>query len=106
MLASVPESEAIMSLRRRRSRANQLAAEPESEVRIARSGRRRESSKNTSCGLIGSAGAIARFSITRHHSPTLRSIDSRQLRSCLRSRCPSRARRVGALSPTRLTSIG
>jgi len=39
------------------SRAYQFAAEPESEDRIAPSGRRLESSWKTSCGLIGSAAS-------------------------------------------------
>ena len=44
MVASVPESEPIIPWRRRTSRAYQLAAEPESEVTMAPSGSRLESS--------------------------------------------------------------
>ncbi|MHC2621453.1 hypothetical protein ACVIW2_003485 [Bradyrhizobium huanghuaihaiense] len=39
-----------------RSRANQLAQEPESLVMMARSGRRGDNSQATSCGLTGAAG--------------------------------------------------
>ena len=48
MVARVPDSEAIIPLRSLTSRAYQLADEPESEARIAPSGRRLESSWNTS----------------------------------------------------------
>ncbi len=49
-----------MPARSRTSRAYQLAADPESDVRIAPSGRRFESSWKISCGLTGSAGSCAR----------------------------------------------
>src|SRR5204862_484213 len=63
IVASVPESDPIIPFRILMSRAYQLAAEPESEVRIAPSGSRFESSKKTRCGLVGSASSSARRSI-------------------------------------------
>jgi hypothetical protein len=47
MVASPPESEPSMPSRNVRSRAYQAAAVPESEVMMARSGKRRESSQKT-----------------------------------------------------------
>src|SRR5690348_17750511 len=67
IVASPPESEAIMPSRIFRSRAYQLAEEPESDERMQLSGSRDESSQNTRSGLIGSAAAIARDSSTCHH---------------------------------------
>ena len=88
------------------SRANQFAADPESDARIARSGSREDSSQNTRCGLSGSASFIARRSITCHQSATPASTSLRQERSSLRFRRGIRARSVSPLSPTRLTSVG
>src|SRR5207248_4487699 len=42
-----------------RSRANQFAADPESQVRMQFSGRRGDSSQNTRCGLMGLASSMA-----------------------------------------------
>ena len=106
IVARLPDSEAIIPRLSLRSRANQLAAEPESEVRMQSFGRRGLSSQKTRCGLIGLASFIARSSITRHQSAICCSTCSRQDRSCLRSRCGSSARNVAALSPTRFTSVG
>ena len=60
MEASPPESDIIMPGRTFRSRAYQLAQEPESLVTMAFEGRRGESSQTTRCGLTGLAGAWAR----------------------------------------------
>src|SRR6185437_7138191 len=53
--ARPPDSEHIMPRRILRSRAYQLAHDPESLVMIARSGRRGDSSQTTRCGLTGLA---------------------------------------------------
>jgi hypothetical protein len=106
MVASVPDSEAIIPLRSRRSRANQLAAEPESLVMMQPSGRREDSSQKTRWGLTGLASTIARDSTSRHHSRTSPVMRSCQERSALRSSSGSSARRVSALSPTSGTSVG
>src|SRR6266545_362583 len=106
IVARVPESDASIPLRTLTSRANQFAAEPESEVRMQLSGSREESSQNTRWGLIGSASVIARASISSHQSRTCFSIRSRQERSDFGSRCGSSARSVSFASPTRFTSIG
>ena len=66
MEARPPDSEHIWPRRIFRSRANQLAQDPESEVMIARSGMRGESSQVTRCGLTGLALAIAR-EVSRAH---------------------------------------
>src|ERR1700740_3209928 len=68
IVARVPDKEAIIPRRILRSRANQLAADPESEDRIQLSGKREDNSQKTRCGLIGSALVIARASRTFHHS--------------------------------------
>src|SRR5271166_822171 len=78
MDARPPESEVIIPRRILRSRAYQLAQEPESLVTIAPSGRRGESSQVTRCGLTGFAGCMARSSGVFHQSLTLRSTFSRQ----------------------------
>ena len=62
MVASPPDKLAIMPLRSVRLRANQLATEPESALRMQRSGSRELSSQNIRCGLIGSASTCARSS--------------------------------------------
>jgi hypothetical protein len=54
-----------------RSRAYQLAHEPESLVITARSGSRGDNSQVTSCGLIGFAGCSARSSSVFDQSLTL-----------------------------------
>src|SRR5947207_1754191 len=64
--ARPPDSEHLMPRLIFRSRAYQLAQEPESLVMIARSGRRGDSSQATRCGLIGEAGCIARSSSVFH----------------------------------------
>ena len=106
IVASVPESDAIMSRRSLRSRANQFADEPESAVRMQRSGSRDESSQKTRCGLIGSASSWARRSISCHQSWTLSAICSCQPRSVFSSSSGRSARSVSRASPTSCTSIG
>ena len=106
MVASPPESDAIMPGRSLRSRAYQAALEPESPVTMQPSGSRGDSSQNTRCGLSGSASFIARASSTRHQRATLRSTSARQRRSGLGLSKGSSARSVSAQSPTRLSSIG
>ena len=61
-----------------RSRAYQLAQEPESLVMIARSGSRGDNSQETRCGLIGLAGCMARSSSVFHQSSVQPSIFLRQ----------------------------
>jgi hypothetical protein len=61
-----------------KSRAYQLAAEPESELKIQLSGRRGETSQKTRCGLIGWASLMAMASSIFHHAATPFSIVSRQ----------------------------
>ncbi|MNI91719.1 hypothetical protein D3C73_1494280 [compost metagenome] len=89
-----------------RSRANQLAQEPESLVMIESSGRRGDSSNTTRCGLIGSALTMARFS--RVFSQLLRQPSTflRQRRERLCSSSGNNAESVSPASPTRLTSMG
>ncbi len=106
IVARFPESEAIIPSRIRTSRAYQFADEPESAERMARSGRRRDSSQKTRCGFTGSAGFIARASSTFHQRRTSASIRSRQVVSSLGRRSGRSARSVSAESPTRFTSIG
>ena len=106
IVASVPEMPAFIPARSFRWRAHQLAAVPESAVRMHLSGRSGESSWNTRCGLTGSPGSIARSSSIRQLRSTLRSICSRHDRSVFRSSSGSSARRVAPASPTRFTSIG
>src|SRR5438128_11713920 len=53
-----------------RSRANQFAADPESQVRMQFSGRRGDSSQNTRCGLMGLASSMALSSRSFHHFST------------------------------------
>src|SRR3954470_2417105 len=67
LVARVPASDPRPPARNFRSRAYQLAAEPESEVTIALSGRRGFSSQNNSIGLIGSAPHGAPLSL--NHPP-------------------------------------
>src|ERR1700740_3485723 len=76
--ARPPESEHIVPRLIFRSRAYQLAQEPESLVMIARSGRRGDNSQATRCGLIGLAGCIARSSNVSHQSRVQPSISLRQ----------------------------
>jgi hypothetical protein len=57
-----------MPRRRRRSRANQLAAVPESAVMMAPSGRREDASQKTRSGLRASLMNRARSSSSFHHS--------------------------------------
>jgi hypothetical protein len=106
MVARFPESDAIIPERIFTSRANQLAEEPESQVRMARSGTRGESSQNTRWGLIGSASSIARASSTFHQSRMFSSISSRQPRSSFRRSSGMSSCSVSRLWPQRFTSIG
>lgn len=106
MVASVPDSEAIMPRRIRTSRAYQLAAVPESHDRMQLSGSLDDISQKTRCGLMGTASCIARASRTSHQSTTFLSIRSRHDRSVFRCSSGRNARSVSALSPTRFTSIG
>src|SRR3954468_20260711 len=76
--ANPPERDAFMPRRIFRSRANQLAQEPESLVMITRSGNRGDNSHVTRCGLTGAAGWRARSSSLFHQSLTLLSIVLRQ----------------------------
>src|ERR1700739_546286 len=64
--ARPPDSEHIIPRLIFRSRAYQLAQEPESLVMIARSGRRGENSHTTRCGLTGLGDVIARVSSGFH----------------------------------------
>src|SRR5437879_6112377 len=68
MVARFPESDPIIPLRNFRSRAYQLAVDPESAATMQRSGSRGDSSQNTRCGLIGFAEVMARVSSSFHHS--------------------------------------
>src|SRR3954453_5676990 len=76
--ANPPDREAFIPRRIFRSRANQLAQEPESLVMTARSGNRGDNSQVTRCGLTGSAGCRARSSSVFHQSLTLASMVLRQ----------------------------
>ena len=69
-----------------RSRANQLAQDPESLVMTARSGSRGDSSQATRCGLTGLAGCFARSSSVFHHSLTSSSMVLRHLPVCFWSK--------------------
>ena len=95
-----------MPARSCRSRANQLAAEPESAVRMQPSGRRGESSQKTRCGLIGSASLMrARLQqLPPLGDARLDLLAPAAVRLALEQR-QQRAQRLRA-SPTRLTSIG
>src|SRR5438067_9048001 len=106
IVARFPERDPIMPRRNLRSRAYQLAAEPESEEMMQLSGSRDDNSQKTRCGLIGLALVIARASMSFHHSTISSSIRFRQLRSFLRSSIGMSARSDSLLSPTRLISIG
>src|SRR4051794_30549466 len=106
MEARPPESEHIMPRRIFRSRAYQLAHDPESDVMMARSGSRGDSSHATRCGLTGCAATMARSSSVFHHEATLASTFLRQSLDFLALSSGSSARKVSAESPSRLTSIG
>src|SRR4051812_1960635 len=106
MVARVPDSDAIMPGRIFRSRANQVAAEPESELMMQLFGRRGDNSQKTRCGFNGLASFIARASRTFHHSTTPLSIFLRHARSFLTFNIGNNARNVSALSPARQTSAG
>src|SRR5260370_10805301 len=105
IVARLPESDPIIPRRNLRSRAYQLAVDPESAATMQLSGSD-DNSQNTRCGLIGSALVIARFSISFHHSTISLSIFSRHERSALRCNIGRSARSVSLLSPARLISIG
>src|SRR5215471_5222678 len=106
IVARLPDKEAIIPLLIFRSRANQLAAEPESEVRMQESGNRGESSQKTRCGLIGLALLMALASSTFHHLAILFSIVCRQERSSFRFKYGINNFRVTCASPTKLISVG
>jgi hypothetical protein len=106
IVASVPETAAIMPSRSLRFRAHQFVAEPESPMTMQRSGRRRLSSLKTLIGFKGSAVCIPWFSRISHQRETWPSICSRQERSSLRRRYGMSALRVCLLSPITLISIG
>jgi hypothetical protein len=89
-----------------RSRAYQLAQEPESLVITARSGSRDDNSQVTRCGLTGFAGCRARSSSVFHQSLTLPSMEFRQAWSGFCWSRGSSARKVSLASPTRPTSMG
>ncbi len=106
IVAKVPLKEQRMPSRILRSRAYQLADDPESHDTITRSGSRGDSSQKTRWGLSGSPSSMARSSTISHHSRTPSSTVSRHSRSALRSMSGNRAERVSRASPTRFTSIG
>ena len=106
MVARLPESEPIIPLRKSRWRAYQVAVDPESALKMARSGSRLFSSWNTYAGLRGFASTAARSAMSLRQSRTSCSIFCRHDRPCLRLRFGKSARKVSALSPTRFTSIG
>src|SRR6059058_885071 len=68
IVARLPLSDPIMPRRNLRSRAYQLATEPESAEITQSSGRRFDASQKTRWGLIGFASFIARASSVFHHS--------------------------------------
>ena len=70
------------------------------------SGSRFDNSQNTRCGLMGSADIIARSSSVFHQSAMPVSMLRRHLLSVFCFSSGSNARKVTALSPTMLTSIG
>src|SRR6201993_3138982 len=84
IVARFPDSDPIMPSRNLRSRAYQLAVDPESAAMMQRSGSFGDSSQNTRSGLIGSAGVMARSSTSFHHSTISFSIFSRHERLVLR----------------------
>src|ERR1700739_4732658 len=76
--AKPPDREHIIPRRIFRSRAYQLAQEPESLVMIARSGNNGDNSHATRCGLTGFAPTCARASMSRHQAAIFFSICRRQ----------------------------
>src|SRR5205085_3242131 len=106
IVARFPDSDPIMPRRNFRSRAYQLAVDPESAEMMHLSGNRFDASQKTRCGLIGFASFMARSSRTFHHVFTSSSIFVRQSRFVFGLRSGMSARNVSALSPVRLTSIG
>src|SRR5207302_366607 len=106
IVASEPDTEAIMPRRILTSRAYQLVPEPVSQAMTHFSGSLGDNSQNTRCGLSGLASCIARFCRTSHQLLTFFSMVSRQERFGLRSSSGSNLRNVAALSPIKLTSIG
>src|SRR5450432_2583447 len=98
MLARFPETEAFIPGRIFKSRANQLAVEPESAVKMHLSGRRGDNSQKTRWGLSGVASFMARASSTFHHFKISFSIFSRHERSVFLFSSGSSARNVSALS--------
>src|SRR3569833_2652363 len=74
MLARLPESDASMPRRSLRSRAYQLAAEPESAATMQRSGKRGDNSQNTRCGYMGRVLLYARATRSFPHAEPIFSI--------------------------------
>src|SRR5215831_6897398 len=106
MVARLPDNEAFMPLRIFRSRANQLAEEPESEVKMQSSGRRDESSQNTRSGFTGSALFMARAFIIFHQRSTSLIILFCQSLSSFFCKRGSNARKVLRLSPCKFRFVG
>src|SRR5262252_1712515 len=106
MEARPPEREAIMPRLILISRAYQLAHDPESLVRITRSGSRGDSSQVMRCGFTGLAGCVARSSRVFHQLAKFDSIFLRHAPSRFWFKSGNNALSVSAASPTRLTSIG
>src|ERR1700712_971252 len=107
MEARPPDSEHIMPRCTFRSRAYQLAHDPESLVTIAFDGTRGDNSHTVRCGLTPvCAGSCARFSSMVHQSAVHPSIFLRHARSGLASSNGRSARKVSVLSPTRFASMG
>ncbi|SAL88940.1 hypothetical protein AWB74_08813 [Caballeronia arvi] len=105
--ASPPESEQCMPRFTFKSRAYQLATDPESLVTMAFAGTRVDNSQTVRCGFTpATLVASARFSSVFHQSSIQPSMRLRHERSDFCSSRGSKARSVSALSPTRFTSIG
>src|SRR5207248_11567240 len=105
IVASEPDTEAIMPRRILTSRAYQLVPEPVSQAIMHFSGSLGDNSQNTRCGLSGLASCIARFCRTSHQPLTFFSFVSRQDRSGLRSIRGSNLSNFAALSRITLTYI-
>ena len=88
-------------------RAHQFVADPESEVKMARSGSRGDSSAATAWGLTRPSKLCpARSAMIRFQVRTFFSISSRQDRSCLRRSSGMSCFSVSRESPTRCASTG
>src|ERR1700748_875395 len=80
IVASEPDTDAIMPRRILTSRAYQLVPEPVSQAMMHFSGSLGDNSQKMRCGLSGLASFIARFWRTSHQPWTFFSIVSRQER--------------------------